>query len=108
MYIRSRNDKGEFVDFKVKSVTNEPNGADLSIVEVLPTNDGKNIDDNMKLLEFASQEEIKNIKSGDKVHIVGYPGDKEYGSFYGIVKDKLLKIVHSNGLLTENLVIQVL
>ncbi len=80
--IRLRDKNGEFVDFEVKSVLNAPNEADLSIVEVNPTADGRNLSDGIELLEIATLEEIKNAKVGDKVYNVGYPGDKEYGTMW--------------------------
>lgn len=80
--VRIKNENGEFVDFKVKNITLAPNKADLALVEVYPTDDGQNIHDNMNILEFATQEEINNVKVGDVVHTIGYPADKEYGTLW--------------------------
>lgn len=82
LIVRSRNANGEFVDFKVKNVIAAPDDADLTIVEVMPTEDGKNISDGMQLLELAELDEINNIKVGDSVNTVGYPGDKDYGTLW--------------------------
>ena len=80
--IRLRDKNGEFVDFEVKSVLHAPDEVDLSIVEVNPTADGRNLSDGIELLEFATREEIKNVKVGDRVYNVGYPGDEEYGTMW--------------------------
>lgn len=83
MLVRMKNDSGETVDFKVKKITPAPSEeVDLALVEVSPTEDGRTIDDYVQHFELASREEIKNVKEGDSVNTVGYPGDKEEGTLW--------------------------
>lgn len=79
---RLRNKNGELIDFNVVNVINAPNRIDLSIVEVAPNDAGENIGDNVKMLEFATQEEINNVKVDDSIHVVGYPGDKNFSTLW--------------------------
>lgn len=80
--VRTVNAQGEVVNFKIKQVTHAPDDVDLSIIEVAPTLDGKNIHDGMKLLAFATQEEINAVKEGDAIHTVGYPTDNGFGTLW--------------------------
>ena len=83
MIVRVKNDAGEAFDFKVKNVTLAPTEeVDLAIVEVSPTHSAQSIDDSMKYFELASREEIKNVKEGDAVSTIGYPGDKKEGTLW--------------------------
>lgn len=82
MIVRLANKNNEFTDFKIKSVTNAPNDADLSIIEVYPNENGQNIDDNVNILELATKDEIDNTKIGDKVYTIGFPEDKDYGTLW--------------------------
>lgn len=97
--VRLKNENGEFTDFKVKNVIPAPDNkdlaipvsTDLAIVEVEPTDDGKNISDNIDMLEFATLEEINKVKTGSSIYVVGYPGDKEYGTLWKS-KGKMLEV----------------
>lgn len=80
--VRLKNDAGEFLEFKIKNITHAPNEADMSLIEVSPTEDGRNIGDNIDMFELASHEEIKNTKVGDPVQTIGYPGDKKFGTMW--------------------------
>lgn len=92
---RLKNEKGELIDFKVTNVINPPNEVDLSIVEVAPNSSGENIGDNIKILEFATQEEINNVKVDDSTHVVGYPGDKNFSTLWYSPG----KVLYTNGAL---------
>lgn len=93
LLVRLRNENGEFIDFKAVNVINPPDETDLSIVEVAPNDSGQNIGDNIKMLEFATQEEISNVKVDDFVHVVGYPGDKIFSTLWYSPG----KILHTDG-----------
>lgn len=77
------NENGEEILFDIENIiefNQDEHGddginIDLAIIQVSPK-DGRNLADNIEPLQFASAEEIQNIKEGDKLNYAGYPGEK--------------------------------
>ena len=85
------NGEEQFVTFPVVSVEYPRDGVDLAVVEVGKSEDGKSIGE---VAEIAKTSNGDDIKEESKITIVGYPGDKDYGSLW-ISEGKVLEKIEN-------------
>ncbi|AXY26314.1 hypothetical protein CL176_10075 [Suicoccus acidiformans] len=82
LIVKLRDTSGEFQDYKVTEIHAAPEvHQDLALLKIEATAES-NTEANTETFPLTSANSIKALKADDKVHIVGYPGDKDYGSLW--------------------------
>lgn len=77
---KDKNGKVTFQEFDIKDiVTPKDESIDVAVLHTKPNADGKCVGDYAKPAEYGDS---SKIKEGSKLTLVGYPGDKDYGTLW--------------------------
>lgn len=91
MVVRVVGKNNKYFDYKISKIIEDPKEKnDLAIVKIQSNSDDEGTLSNIKPLNLATNNIIKQLKKNDTLYTVGYPGDKPYSTLWkskGIIKE---------------------
>lgn len=91
MIVRVIGKNNKYFDYKISKIIEDPKEKnDLAIVKIQTNSNDKGTLSNIKPLNLASNNKVKQLKKNDNLYTIGYPGDKPYSTLWkskGIIKE---------------------